>query len=52
LRTLPVMTQARNAISRKINSLLSATLGAAGQKARVAKQALPGADAREAVACR
>jgi len=44
LRPSPVMTQARNAMSRKINDLLGRPLSGAGQKTRVGWQALPGAD--------
>jgi len=47
-----VMTQARNAIARKINDLPDAPSRDAGQKTLVGWQGLPGAVHMEAAACR
>jgi hypothetical protein len=52
LRTLPVMTQARNAILRNFSDLTGRGENAAGQKARGDWQGLPGARFVEARACR
>jgi hypothetical protein len=52
LRPCRVMTQARNAISRKISNLAGPSANDAGQKARIGWQGLPGAEALEAVPCR
>jgi len=52
LRPSSVMTQARNAISRNYSDLTGRLHPAAGQKARIGWQALPGAAASEASACR
>jgi hypothetical protein len=47
-----VMTQARNAIARKIKDLPSAISWDAGQKTLVGWQGLPGAALMEAAGCR
>lgn len=47
-----VMTQARNAIARKIKDLLGAASWTAGQKTLVGWQGLPGAGRMEAAGCR
>jgi hypothetical protein len=52
LRALPAMTQARNAISRNFISLPRGRVSVAGQKARAAQQALPGARRMEPRGCR
>jgi hypothetical protein len=51
LRTLSVMTQARNAILHNFSDLTGRLESPAGQKARGGWQALPGALAMEARAC-
>ncbi len=52
LRPSWVMTQARNAIARKIKDLLPAPSQAAGQKTLFGWQGLPGAVRMEAAGCR
>lgn len=52
LRSSMFMTQARNAIARKIKGLLKAPSQDAGQKALFGWQGLPGAPRMEVAGCR
>lgn len=51
LRSLPLMTQARNTTARNFSNLTGTPLREAGQKARIGWQGLPGAAWLEAFGC-